>query len=272
MIGRNLDPKNTRIVNTRIVNPWIAAIGLGLFATLIATPERGVAREAWTAPESERTVPNPIEPSAESIARGKELYGQNCLVCHGDGGKADGPGSRAVRVPMPDLSDAAWAGERTDGEMFWKIATGRDPVMTEFESYIPSKDLWHIVNFVGSLSESARVEVAAASEEEAIHASDATDGVPAHGEDVAEADHAEHAEAAVADHGESHQDTRGDAHGDTHAPISVEPFDRDSIANYEVTNAKAPVVILLIVSILVGVIFAAFPKKEIEPPKEGGGH
>lgn len=43
-----------------------------------------------------------------SAADAKKYYDQKCVVCHGEGGKGDGPGAAALNPKPRDLSDAAW--------------------------------------------------------------------------------------------------------------------------------------------------------------------
>jgi mono/diheme cytochrome c family protein len=60
----------------------------------------------------EKTVKKtPIKPSNPSS--GSEMYKQYCAVCHGSGGKGDGPAASALKVPPPDLTTLA---KRHDGK------------------------------------------------------------------------------------------------------------------------------------------------------------
>jgi len=62
-------------------------------------------------PESDRN-PFAVDPSA--IARGRELYGQICVACHGAGGRGD----RA-----PALASTAFRHGGSDGGIFLSIRT-----------------------------------------------------------------------------------------------------------------------------------------------------
>lgn len=38
---------------------------------------------------------------------GQALYDENCAICHGPGGRGDGPAARAYSEPLPDLTTMA---------------------------------------------------------------------------------------------------------------------------------------------------------------------
>ena len=76
----------------------------------------------------------------------------HCTACHGDKGKGDGPASSEAR----DLTDPAVQSRLTDGEIFWKIGTGRkkddEMAMPAFARQIGAKDRWKLVLYVRSLA------------------------------------------------------------------------------------------------------------------------
>jgi mono/diheme cytochrome c family protein len=83
-----------------------------------------------------------------SLARGQELYGTYCTVCHGEGGQGDGPVSMAgpQRGPFAGVFPLATAAGRSDGYIYNLIRAGglRMPGYQR----IPAEDRWHIVNYV----------------------------------------------------------------------------------------------------------------------------
>ena len=93
---------------------------------------------------------NPVSPDAGSIERGKVLFIKYCASCHGTGGKGDGPVAARLPVETPDLTRIA--GVLKDGDLAWKIATGRSP-MPKWGDKLTEEQIWDIVNFIRHLQQ-----------------------------------------------------------------------------------------------------------------------
>ncbi len=122
-------------------------------------PVTGAEPDSIPAAVAERLA-NPRTRTAESLNRGKWVYATYCLVCHGDGGKGDGPISATVGGPFPgirDLTDAL-SRSRSDGYLYGLVtnapAMGR-PVMPHYGDKIRGTDRWDVVNYVRQLQQQA---------------------------------------------------------------------------------------------------------------------
>ncbi len=108
------------------------------------------------APEG-RTLANPIAATPESIARGKDQYEINCVVCHGtDGLSIPGPQNPVILKLMQNgavVFPLAGIPAYTDGMIFYKIWYGK-PNMPGYPQ-IPEEDRWHIVNYLRTLIKGA---------------------------------------------------------------------------------------------------------------------
>ncbi len=95
---------------------------------------------------------NPVPRSDESVARGEEVYGIYCTVCHGADGMSnleEIPVAKRLSesgMPPPPLQAVP---AYTDGFLFTKIRYGK-PGMPGYPQ-IPAEDRWHVVNYLRTL-------------------------------------------------------------------------------------------------------------------------
>ena len=66
------------------------------------------------APKDIQTKKNPVASSDAVLAKAKTVYEENCLMCHGENGKGDGPMASMLKEKPTDVSDAKIIGEATD--------------------------------------------------------------------------------------------------------------------------------------------------------------
>lgn len=102
----------------------------------------------WNAPAQMTERVNPMKRTTESLQRGKELYKKNCISCHGDEGRGDGPVASALKQKPADL--VAMAGHHTGGDFAWKIAEGRG-AMPGWKESLTEEQIWDLVNFIQNL-------------------------------------------------------------------------------------------------------------------------
>ena len=92
---------------------------------------------------------NPIPRSAESIARGRELFEKDCAVCHGAEGRGDGVAALPERPD--DLSRLAPPPVFPDGVVAYRIINGVN-MMPAFKSVLSENEIWDLLNFIRSLA------------------------------------------------------------------------------------------------------------------------
>ena len=119
-------------------------------ATLLFTVVSAYA-QTWEAPAEAKALKPPAAADAKSIERGKKHFQQNCVPCHGEAGKGDGPMGKALGIKPGNLADAARMSKQSDGEIFWKVSKGKDP-MPIFEKKLSEKDRWDVVAYVRTLA------------------------------------------------------------------------------------------------------------------------
>jgi copper transport protein len=90
---------------------------------------------------------NPVPISNESVAAGKELYMQNCAVCHGDSGHGDGPAARALNPQPFDLT--VHVGLHADGVLWGWITDGIPrTAMPSWKDKLTDQQRWELVDYM----------------------------------------------------------------------------------------------------------------------------
>ena len=110
------------------------------------------AQGEWKAPADQKNVKNPLaakKSDPKLLADAKKLAEQNCVTCHGPGGKGDGPAAAALPPPKPADWTSAKVASETDGELFWKMSNGRG-AMPPWK-HLPEDQRWSLVNYIRSL-------------------------------------------------------------------------------------------------------------------------
>ena len=103
--------------------------------------------EAWVAPAEAKAVANPFTADAASIEKGKGIFTQYCVSCHGEDGKAEVPAGLAVKAA--NLVDKTPG--QTDGEIHWKLLNGKGAMLKISTYGISDEDGWHLINYVRTL-------------------------------------------------------------------------------------------------------------------------
>jgi mono/diheme cytochrome c family protein len=134
--------------NTSLLIVGMVASGLAIAAALAQESKSG--GEEWVAPARAAKKKNPIEANEASFAKGKTVYLQECLSCHGPTGKGDGPAVKDLEK-KPEALTLPKTLNQTDGALFWKITGGRKP-MASYENTLSEEDRWHVINYMRSLA------------------------------------------------------------------------------------------------------------------------
>jgi mono/diheme cytochrome c family protein len=140
-------PHKRRTPLLLIVAGFAAATAAAWFGP--SDPAAAEDQQPWVAPARASRKPNPIGSDDASLAAGKSVYVKECLQCHGDKGKGDGPASRDLNPKPHDLSDDAVV-KQTDGALFWKLTEGRKP-MPSYDKTLSEDQRWQVINYVRTL-------------------------------------------------------------------------------------------------------------------------
>jgi putative copper export protein len=125
-----------------------ALTGVGLVALVF-----GIADLASAQPPLLQRI-NPIQASAESIAKGQGIFSESCMICHGTTGKGDGPSGVTLNPRPPDLQLHMFPGVHTDGQLFDWVTNGfPNTAMPAFGKDYSEEDRWHVINFIRTFAD-----------------------------------------------------------------------------------------------------------------------
>jgi len=129
--------------------------GLVVMTTILITSGAGSPRESaaqvskpWVAPDSEKAKKNPLPSDKKTAEQGEKIAKVNCASCHGDKGKGNGPAAVALN-PKPADWTSVRVQKESDGEIFWKITTGRGPMPSW--RHLSENDRWAVVRYIRTL-------------------------------------------------------------------------------------------------------------------------
>ncbi len=119
-----------------------------LLAGTLLSSGAGLAQTSWVAPSSEKAKKNPLSGDPTSIELGRSVARRNCEPCHGQTFKGNGPAALALN-PKPADWTSPRVQDQSDGELFWKISTGRGAMPSWRQ--LPERERWAVLRFIKTL-------------------------------------------------------------------------------------------------------------------------
>lgn len=132
-----------------VVGPLATMVLLVLTGTTNVVGQE--VKQPWKAPESTARTKNPVKPTREGLKAAGQLYQQNCVICHGNTGASNGPAAGSLPEKPANFTDAKMMQKASDGELFWKISTGRAP-MPSWEDRLTETQRWELINYLRKLT------------------------------------------------------------------------------------------------------------------------
>ena len=123
-----------------------AVVFFGVFALSASGP---MAQDA--AQPASSGVKNPVKPTEKSQARAKELYGQDCAICHGETGNGKTDLAKDMGLKLDDWSDPKTLDARSDGDLFNVIRNGKDKMPPEASGRAKDDEVWNLVIYIRNL-------------------------------------------------------------------------------------------------------------------------
>ena len=100
--------------------------------------------DIWPVPQEAAMRVNPVPASDASVGNGRTIF-THCIRCHGAYGWGDGEDAPTLSRWPSNLHHTAR--HDLDGEIAWKIMSGRDP-MPAWKGTLSDGQVWDLVNFL----------------------------------------------------------------------------------------------------------------------------
>jgi cytochrome c oxidase cbb3-type subunit II len=98
---------------------------------------------------------DPLPVTQNNLLRGKEVFLQRCVACHGLAGDGKGPGATFMSPPPADFTDkddACCGGDTGPGDFYYRILRGWPGTgMENFGDRLSVDDIWRVVMFVKTI-------------------------------------------------------------------------------------------------------------------------
>jgi cytochrome c oxidase cbb3-type subunit II len=121
-------------------------------------PPKGQLEEAPNLSQIDRSYwlsGDPLPVTEQNLLRGKEVFLQRCVGCHGLNGDGKGPGATFMSPPPADFTDkddACCGGDTGPGDFYYRILRGwPGTAMENFGERLSVDDIWRVVLFVKTI-------------------------------------------------------------------------------------------------------------------------
>ncbi len=111
----------------------------------------------WKAPNEAIDMTNPFKDNSNATLEGKKIFNQICFVCHGEKGKGDGIAGASLTPHPANFTEERVCNE-TDGEIYWKMTTGKAP-MASYKTILKDEQRWELVNYIRQLQANAKQKI-----------------------------------------------------------------------------------------------------------------
>jgi mono/diheme cytochrome c family protein len=114
----------------------------------------------WLEQRRTSKMPNPVPSTEENLKAGAKVYSDHCVQCHGT--KGDGKGQKAAELSVEpgNFTDVRKMQGFTDGDFFWRISKGRNP-MPGYEDKLVPEQRWQVIDYVRAFARGGNAASAA---------------------------------------------------------------------------------------------------------------
>jgi cytochrome c oxidase cbb3-type subunit 2 len=98
---------------------------------------------------------DPLPVTKENLLRGREIFQQRCIGCHGSQGDGNGPAAHYLNPPPAPFNvadDQAHGSDTSPGAYYWRILRGLPgTAMENFGTRLSVDDIWKVVLFLKTI-------------------------------------------------------------------------------------------------------------------------
>jgi mono/diheme cytochrome c family protein len=116
--------------------------------TALSTPG-SISQDSAPAPVAGQK--NPVKPTEKSQARAKELYKQDCALCHGDNGNGKTDLAKDMELTLEDWSSPATLANKQDQDLFSVIRNGKGKMPAEEAGRAKDDEVWNLIIYIRGL-------------------------------------------------------------------------------------------------------------------------
>jgi len=132
----------------------IAIVVLGVLVLTACGGGQATQPETKPVPAEYAGKTNPFGSDSAAIAAGKEVFSLNCVACHGEGGKGDGPAGASLDPKPANLTQVVPAAK--DDFVYWVVneggaAAGLSPSMASYKGILTDDEIWQVIAYVRTL-------------------------------------------------------------------------------------------------------------------------
>jgi len=133
-----------------MLKPLLFASALVLFGISTASNAGPVAQEGGRSAASSES--NSAKQADKAQARAKELYIQECAICHGEKGDGKSDLAAAMKLKLNDWTDPKSLAGRNDQELFGVIRNGKGQMLPEPVGRANDAEVKNLILFIHSMA------------------------------------------------------------------------------------------------------------------------
>lgn len=134
---------------------WAMAMAIAMLAAVnagVVGCSKTEDENAGDSSESSTTESTPAPVATGTVELdGAKIYAEKCSVCHGPGGKGDGPGGAALNPKPRDHTDGKYMNAKTDEELLEVIHNGKGN-MPAWKSVLTDEQIKAVLKHVRTLA------------------------------------------------------------------------------------------------------------------------